>query len=415
MLAAQNYFWRERIITTLGYRADKVKFKNGVTARLGANDPAVLNGSRLVNEFAPVPGQFENKLFKPRTFTAGVVVHPTRRLSAFYNESDNIGAPSFSARILPPLAPPANVAAKETTGRSRDYGLMFDFFGDDRYFVRATRFDTQYLDSTPVQPGNNPFQPAQGLGLGLDALVAAGRITAAQAAPYRVNPGAFSVDVISKGWELEANANPTKNLSLRGQFSWSDRNRENFMKERDPFVPALYAFLSTVNDTGVAPITVNGLTRGPRATIIEEIDSFFDVTGGNQLQAFGSRPYKLNLNGRYRFTEGPLRNAAVGGAVRWQSNNYMQQDRRETVNGARNPNYLKEFFGHTFEMWDFFANYRLKPAFLGQRQLTLQLNVRNAFNQSRVQPARYTNDFLGLRRVYLNEPRSWRLSAALDF
>jgi len=32
-----------------------------------------------------------------------------------------------------------------------------------------------------------------------------------------------------------------------------------------------------------------------------------------------------------------------------------------------------------------------------------------------VQPARYTNDFLGLRRVYLNEPRSFRLSAALDF
>ena len=51
-----------------------------------------------------------------------------------------------------------------------------------------------------------------------------------------------------------------RNLSLRAQFSWSDRNRENFMKERDPFVPALYAFLATVNDTGVAPITVAGRT-----------------------------------------------------------------------------------------------------------------------------------------------------------
>ena len=44
---------------------------------------------------------------------------------------------------------------------------MFDPFGDDRLFFRLTRFDTAYLDSTPIQPGTNPFQPAQGLGLGL--------------------------------------------------------------------------------------------------------------------------------------------------------------------------------------------------------------------------------------------------------
>ncbi|MCX6941476.1 MAG: TonB-dependent receptor plug domain-containing protein [Verrucomicrobia bacterium] len=415
MIAAQNYFWNDKIITTLGYRADRVKFKNGVTARLAATDPYVVSGERIVNEFAPVPGQFDRNIFKPRTFNAGVVVNPTRRLSAFYNQSNNIGAPSFAARILPPIAPPANISAKETTGESRDYGVMFDPFGDDRLFFRLTRFDTTYLDSTPIQPGTNPFQPAQGLGLGLDALVAAGRLTAAQAAPYRVNPGAFSIDVISKGWELEANANPTKNLSLRAQFSYSDRNRENFMKERDPFVPALYAFLKNVNDTGVAPITLNSLTRSPKDTITGEIDTFFDVTGSNQSQAFGSRPYKLNLNGRYRFTESALKGLALGGAVRWQSANYMQQDFRTTVNGVANPHLGKELFGHTFEAWDFFTTYRLKPQFLGAKNLTLQLNVRNAFNQSRVQPARYTNDFLGLRRVYLNEPRSFRLSAALDF
>lgn len=415
MIAGQNYFWQDRIITTLGYRADRVKFKNGVTSRLTATDPAVVSGERLVNEWAAAPGQFDRVIFKPRTFTAGVVVHPTKRFSAFYNQSDNIGAPSFSARILPPIAPPASISAPATTGESRDYGLMVDVLGDDRFFLRLTRYDTKYLDSTPVQPGTNPFQAAQGLGLGLDALVAAGRITSAQAAPYRVNPGAFSVDVLSKGWELEANGNPNKNLSLRAQFSYSDRNRENFVKERDPFVPALYEFLKTVNDTGVAPITLNGLTRSPKATIIEEIDSFFDVTGGNQLQSFGSRPYKLNFNGRYRFTEGTLRGLAAGGAVRWQSNNYMQQDLRTTVSGVANPNLGKKLYGHTFEAWDFFATYRLRSQFFGTKNITLQLNVRNAFNQSRVQPARYTNDFLGLRRVYLTDPRSLRFTTTMEF
>ncbi len=415
MIATQSNFWQDRIITTLGFRADRVKFKNGVTSRLAANDPAVLGGERVANEWAITPGQFTNVIFKPRTFSAGAVVHATRRLSAFYNQSDNIGAPAFNARILPPLAPPQSISASETKGESRDFGVMIDFFGDDRYFLRVTRFDTTYLDSTPVQPGTNPFQPAQALGLGLDALVAGGRITAEQAAPYRVNPGAFSIDVISAGYEAEFNANPNKNLSLRATFSYSDRGRENFAKERDPFVPNLYAFLRTVNDTGLAPITLNGLTRSPKDTITTEIDDFFDVTGGNQAQSFGSRPYKFNLNGRYRFTESALKGLALGGAVRWQSNNYMQQDRRLTVNGATNPNYLKEFYGRTFEMWDFFGTYKFKPGFLGKKTLTLQLNVRNAFNQSRVQPARYTNDFLGLRRVYLNDPRSFRFTTTLDF
>ena len=415
MVAAQSNFWRDRIITTLGYRADRVKFKNGVTSRLAANAPAVLSGGRVANEWAIVPGQSTDVVFKPRTFNAGVVVHATRRLSAFYNQSDNIGAPSFTARILPPNAPPLNVSAPETKGNSRDFGLMFDLFGDDRYFIRATRFDTTYLDSTPIQPGTNPFQPAQGLGLGLDALVAGGRITAAQAAPYRVNPGAFSIDVISKGYEFEFNANPNRNISLRATYSYSDRGRENFFKERDPFVPALYSFLKTVNDAGLPPIVLNGLTRSPKDTITGEIDDFIDVTGGNQAQSFGSRPHKLNLNGRYRFTENALKGLALGGAVRWQSNNYMQQDRRLTVNGANNPNYLKEFYGHTFEMCDVFGTYKFKPGFLGKKTLTLQLNVRNVFNQCRVQPARYTNDFLGLRRVTLNDPRSFRFTTTLDF
>ena len=422
MIADQGYFWKDRIITTLGYRVDQVKFKNGLTGRLTATDPAVLNGSGIVNEFYSVPGQFTQPQpsFRPHTFTAGVVVHPTSRLSAFYNRSDNVGAPSFTARILPPEAPPLNLAPPQTTGKSRDYGVMFDLLGDDRYFLRLTRFDTLYLNSTPIQPGTNVFQAAQGLGQGLDALVAGGRITAAQAAPFRVNPTAFSIDTASKGIELEAIANPNRNISLRANFSYSDRNRENFAKEIPPFVEKLYAFLGTVNSTGVLSNFGQNTTANPARTakqmIIDEIDAFVDQTGTNQTQAFGSRPYKLNIDGRYKFTEGSLKGFAVGGAVRWASNNYMQMDLRTTLDGgATNPNYGKKLYGHTQEAWDFFTNYRLKADFLGKKNLTFQLNVRNAFNQSRVLPARYTNDFLALRRVYLNDPRSFRFTTTVEF
>ena len=420
MIADQAYFWKDRIIATAGYRVDKVKFKNGVTSRLAATDPAVVSGERVANELQAVSGQFTHSEFKPHTLAAGVVIHATSRLSFFYNRSNNVGAPLLAARILPESAPPSNVSPDVTKGRSRDFGLMFDLLGDDRYFLRATRFDTEYLNSTPVKPGVNPFLYNQGLGLGLDALVAAGRITADQTTPFRVQPSDFSVDVVSSGYEAEMIANPNRNLSLRATFSYSDRNRENFAKEVGPFFTRLQTFLATVNSTGVLSGFGNYTTADPARTakdmIIAEIDGWYADTETNQLQPFASRPYKFNLNGRYRLTDGRLEGLAVGGGVRWQSKNYMQSDNTRTIGGPPNPNYGRKYYGQAQEIWAFFATYRTKLPFLSRKNVAFQLNVRNAFNQSLVQPGKYTGtDFVFLRRVYINEPRSFRFSTEVEF
>jgi hypothetical protein len=47
--------------------------------------------------------------------------------------------------------------------------------------------------------------------------------------------------------------------------------------------------------------------------------------------------------------------------------------------------------------------------------LNLQLNVRNVFNSYLVGVGRYNTSYTGLLRVYLNEPRSYRLTASVDF
>lgn len=411
MLATQNYWLKDRLITTLGYRSDKVVFKNGNTARLTATDPRVLAGEGIVNEFAMVPGSYVKTPFKPRTFTAGAVLHATSRFSVFYNQSDNVGAPVFNARIIPPSTPPTFVLPDMTDGKSKDYGLMIDLLGDDRFFLRATKFDSAYIGSTPVNPGNNPFQPAQALGLGLNALVAAGRLSAADADKWRVDPSHFSVDVISQGYEAEIIANPSKNFTLRASYSYSDRNRDNFFGERNPYVPNLKAFLATVNTAGVVTAGATPLTI---PEVIQAIDDFIADTGENQEQPFASRPHKFTLNGRYNFTEGAFKGLAIGGAVRFQSRNYMQKDLRETIGTAPNPDYGREYYGRNFENWDFFTTYRTKLP-LTKANLVLQVNVRNAFNQARVQPARFINDFSALRRVYLNEPRSLRFTATVEF
>jgi hypothetical protein len=319
-----------------------------------------------------------------------------------------------------------------TDGESRDYGLMLYPLSDDRFFIRATVFDSEFLGSTPVQPGNHPFQ-ANGtavpntttpitingtggaIATGLNALVTYGRLTAAQADAYRVGPTAFSIDVVSKGYEIEFIANPTKKLTLRAGFSYSERDRANFLKEQNPYVPNLKAFLATVNSSGVLITnSATGITSTATDYITEAIDEFIEVTGANQEQSFGSRPYKFNLTSRYRFTDGFLKGFNVGGGVRWQSDNYMQKDLRELVDGIANPNFGKEYYGNAFEMWDFFTTYKRRLPWL-KNPVTFQVNVRNAFNQSRVLPARYVADFSAMRRVTLNEPRSIRFSMEVEF
>ena len=61
-----------------------------------------------------------------------------------------------------------------------------------------------------------------------------------------------------------------------------------------------------------------------------------------------------------------------------------------------------------------FTGYAAKLPWLKSR-VTVQLNIKNAFNQSRVTAGRYNTDFTGFKRVYLQEPRSWRLTTTFDF
>ena len=46
---------------------------------------------------------------------------------------------------------------------------------------------------------------------------------------------------------------------------------------------------------------------------------------------------------------------------------------------------------------------------------TVQLNVRNVSNSYLVTPARFNASFTGYFRMYMAEPRSYRLTSTIDF
>jgi hypothetical protein len=400
MLAMQNYWWNKRLVTTFGYRRDQIVFKDGITERLAATDPRVTSKQRISGEWEPT-GRFNRYSYTPSTHTEGAVFHIDQRFSVFYNLSSNVGAPRFDRTVLPGVPPPP------TDGKGRDYGLMIDLTKDGRYFLRATQYDTKFLRDTPIIPGGvgggNFFTTAVSNILG--HLQNSGRITQADNDAHTTFFTSFMVDVISSGQELEFVANPNRQLTLRLSYSHTQRNRDNYFGEREPWLSDFTAYVKSKD-----PGTVIAATG---RTITEEIAFLNQQISDNddlQVQSYGTRPHKGNITTRYSFSnDGRLKGLFVGGAYRYQYHNYTQMDLRAGV-----PTFGQKFYGPSLQAFDFFTGYSIKVPWIKAKAM-IQLNVKNAFNQSRVTAGRYNTDFSGFKRVYLQEPRSWRLTTTLDF
>ena len=100
----------------------------------------------------------------------------------------------------------------------------------------------------------------------------------------------------------------------------------------------------------------------------------------------------------------------VGGAIRYQSGAFSQTDTRDPSVGGTGKDYFTKgtLFTDAFVGYPFRMPCRNLPA-------SVQLNGRNIFNSDLVSLARYNADFSGARRIYLREPRSWRLTLSLEY
>ncbi len=391
MFAAQSFWWRDRLVTTLGARRDAITFVNAQESRiLDRNDPRITSGRFALAEW-DFDGTFTTKRYTPTTFTAGGVVHATKRLSLFYNLSRNNGAPRFDRTVAPDGDVP-----KPTEGRGRDFGAMIDVMGDDRLFLRATWFQTQQIGDTPILPGSNALG-VDNLATMLNALLAAKKITQADYDRQAVTWTTASIDVFTSGMELEVVANPTKSLTLRASYSHSARKREHFFTE-------IFEFFGARIPEWRALLKDNPTELRTFETAVTDLYSELDFQVDRQNTPFGSRPQKMNGTVRYAFREGALRGAALGASVRYNGRNFMSWD-RATGN---------IYWGNETVFGDAFATYRTKVPRLNL-PLTLQINVRNLTNSYLANVGRYNDNYTGIRRVYLNEPRSYRFTTTVEF
>ncbi len=399
MFAMQNYWFNRRFVTTFGIRRDTITFLEAPTGRVSAADPLVTSGRLVANEWylAPVPKSVQERDFGTRTM--GGVYHLSRRLSVFYNNSNNVGTPRFDRTVIGGALPPP------AEGQGQDAGLMIDVCGDDRYYVRLTAFETSQVGDASIAPGgagnpNNYY--TRSINLMLQHLLDNRRITRAEYDAQAQSFSAMTVDTASRGFELEFVANPTPNWTLRASASYTTQQRENFFSERDPVLSNSLAFIRSKDDKlPLDPITPNYRIENEIAYLLGEIAT---AEQGAEGVLPGARELKANLSGRYRWSAGRLKGVFLGGAVTYQGKPLMQ----ESPTG-------EDIYGKSVTQLNLFVgqSWRLPISF--RPSLRLQLNVNNATNSAVVTPGRYDYYLTGLRRVYMRTPREFRLAATVDF
>jgi len=405
MLAGQSFWWNRKLVTTYGYRSDKAVYANGVTQRVNPASPLVASGERVANEWAIVPGVFNKTTDRYKTKTLGAVLHVTDRISLFYNQSDNVGAPRFDRTTVPGVRPPPPL------GQGRDAGLMLDFLADGRYFARVNFFQTDTIGdavSTPSGRGVTTNYFTSSVNAMTDYLLARGRITQAERDARNVAFDAFTLDTAARGVELEFVANPLPNWTLRATYAYSERGRTNYFAEREPFLSGIVTFIRSRDDKGVI---ATGRTIEQEIAELNGVIAYLD--NGWEDSAQGSRPHKASLTTRYSFREGRLKGGFVGGAFLYTSPNIMQFRGSNLVvgGGAQNKSLL---YGTATAQTNLFAGYDFRLRAL-RSKVRLQLNVNNAFDTNVVEPGLWNDTFTAYRRMYLKPPRNYRLAATFDF
>lgn len=344
----QSYLLRDRLVTTFGYRTDRVTVN-----QFGYyTDPAI--GERPDRDPAKATVTHVNA----NTRTLGGVFHVTDWFSLIANQSSNVGVPPLARTVFPlgNLAPLSH-------GRGEDYGIGLDLL-EGRLSARLVRFDAEEqgrITSSGIAgaPGLN----TRVMDAFATVLTGTGRpISAADwAALYKAyTPPANAVasDFVSHGYEARITANLTRSWRLLLNYSYTDSLRTRLGNEmvdwyglkpaansvrlvqgvrqdatgRYVIDPSAYLPGGTIAKwielgamtPAANPSTLNTATAG--TTVAQEIFNFTETisdTKEENEKRWGVRPHKASVFTAYDFKTGILKGLTIGGGGYWRSANII--------------------------------------------------------------------------------------------
>ncbi|MES2692818.1 MAG: hypothetical protein V4773_05040, partial [Verrucomicrobiota bacterium] len=436
----QSYFGGDKLVTTLGYRLDKVEIiQHGYTfdrvlGDVVTRDPALNTVTKLT----------------AKTLSLGGVYHVTPWFSLIANHSSNVGVPPLARTIFP-----LGNLAPLSKGKGSDIGIGLDLL-DGRVSARFVYFTASEKGRiTSAGLGGAPARNARVLQAFNTVLVGAGRpYTQSQwdeiARQYNPPANAISSDFYSEGYEARVTTNITRNWRLVANYSYTDSGRENLALEMVDWYglkPAdgirltqgvrqdaagLYVADAAAFESGgtVAKwialgaqhpdANISTLATGSNGvTVAQEIFDLVDTLNDEkelQEKRWGVRPHKISLFTAYDFKEGRLKGFTVGGGYRWRSTNIIGSD------GAGN-----EITGRVIAAADAMMAYSMKLKGLPGR-VRFQVNVSNLFDNTEIIPVRISTSETALdgymlpggrglaySRYDLVAPREWRFTTTYSF
>ncbi|MFT3870789.1 MAG: TonB-dependent receptor plug domain-containing protein [Nibricoccus sp.] len=135
----QGFFWKDRIVTTWGWRYDRNRERS--TRNLNSNPygpsqlTSTVNPATRLNDFSLLeyfPFPWEQKVGKSRN--EGIVFKATKWLNLNYSQSNSFKPELLAYDINTNILP-------NPTGKSKDYGFTLKLF-NDKLVARVTRYET---------------------------------------------------------------------------------------------------------------------------------------------------------------------------------------------------------------------------------------------------------------------------------
>lgn len=477
MFALQSYFFNRRLSTLLGIRYDNLALKQAITSQItDPNDPRILNKTNILGDRAFTGAYRENPKNSPVNYTAGAVYHITQRYSVFANYGTNTSEDRTGGSYLPNGGPPPISEGRgldygvrlDPFGNGKLVLRVARFETDQKHGPGITN------NANKVGGLNLPeIYNALYVGAGFSPEDLASRGVKNISYSYAMS------DITAKGFEAELSANITKNFTLRGVFAYTQTEKTTIGKEILDYynanIPVWFGLVKqyreahggddtvtfkptnrNINFTGslgdfifqhlfMPGIPNDGTHPGPNVGGL--LYSSYGAAGDNNTSVkqgllgvyeeqlgdmTANRPYAFNIQAKYTFpNKSPLKGWATQLDFIYQSANnmidpnYTRFTYEEPKYDPENPPTSLDINtgdyaggrdmrkGNSLIFWNAMLRYKFK-ILGGRASMSLQLNVRNIFNQSVVSVARTDVNNVP-DRFYYYAPRSFRLSASVDF
>ncbi|MBK8478234.1 MAG: hypothetical protein IPL39_18630 [Opitutaceae bacterium] len=193
-------------------------------------------------------------------------------------------------------------------------------------------------------------------------------------------------DQISRGWEYEFTANPTKNWRLTFNASETKAQRNNIGGA------TLQEFIDLTNRYQNGPMgdmrQWGGGQNSASPALASWNSNFYSKYSLMKLQEGNNsselRRWRFNLVSNYNFTEGFLKGVNVGAGYRWQDKIAIGYPVIENKDGTVTFDIAKPYYGETQDAIDLWIGYERKLT--SKINWRVQLNVRNLGDGNKLVP-----------------------------